>query len=367
MSLSAPVLRQGMSGVGGPVGVLVLDKPPGITSQRAVTLVRRALGIRKVGHAGTLDPMASGVLVVGVGRATKLLTYITGADKRYEATIRLGQATTTDDADGEPVGEPRDATGLSTTVIADAMRRYVGDIEQVPSAVSAIKVNGRRAYALVRAGENVELKSRRVRVDRFALWEPADGGPLSLWEQGRLSGVENDRRSSSAGTHGDGLPAGPPASERQRTVRLAGSEPGVVPARRDSAPFVDLDVEVECSSGTYIRALARDLGRDLGVGGHLVALRRTRVGPFDVEMAADVDDVTWEAVRPAAWAARLIMPSVDVDARAARNVSYGRPLACTMGAQPTAVVGPDGDLLAIYQWHDGAAVPVVVLEPANLS
>jgi len=228
-------------------GIVVVDKPAGLTSQQVVARIKHRLagewGVRaksvKVGHAGTLDPMATGVLVVGVGRATKLLGDFAGHDKRYESTIRLGQATTTDDAEGEPGGEPRDATRLSGAAIADAMANLTGDIEQVPSSVSAIKVNGKRAYALVRAGQTVELKPRRVNVAVF-----------------------------------DTL------------------------AVRDVAPFLDLDVVVECSSGTYVRALARDLGSRLGVGGHLTALRRTRVGAFGLDQAIGLDDVTAGSLTP---------------------------------------------------------------------
>ena len=292
-----------------PSGIVVLDKPVGVTSQRAVTMVKRALGVRKAGHAGTLDPMASGVLVVGLGRATKLLTYITGADKQYEATIRLGQATTTDDADGEPVGEVVDATGLAMDAIDAAMRHYVGGIDQVPSAVSAIKVNGQRAYALVRAGQDVTLAPRRVRVDRFDVLQ-----------------------------------------------------------RNDRVPFVDLDVVVDCSTGTYIRALARDLGRDLGVGGHLVALRRPRVGGFSVGHAVSLDELSWAAVTPAGEAARVVLPVVEVDDTAARDVSFGRALPFAVPAEATAVLGPDGDLLAVYRPADpGRSVPAVVFVPPGVA
>ena len=222
-------------------GIVVVDKPAGWTSQQAVARVKHRLaaawGMRpkacKVGHAGTLDPMATGVLVVGVGRATKLLGVIAGHDKTYEATIRLGQGTATDDAEGESVGEPVDATPLSDAAIAEAVAALTGDIEQVPSSVSAIKVDGRRAYALVRAGENVVLKPRAVTVSSFD-----------------------------------------------------------VLTRRDKTPYVDLDVRVECSTGTYVRALARDLGAALHVGGHVTALRRTRIGAFGLDQAVALDDVT---------------------------------------------------------------------------
>ena len=281
-------------------GVFVLDKPGGMTSQQVVSRVKRRLGVRKAGHAGTLDPMATGVLVVGVGRATRLLGYIAGSSKQYEATMRLGQATTTDDAEGEFVGEAVDATGLGDERIATAMARYVGEIEQVPSAVSAIKVDGKRAYARVRAGESVELKPRRVVVDRFEL------------------------------------------------IR-----------RQDVGGCVDLDVVVDCSSGTYIRALARDVGRDLGVGGHLTALRRTRVGRFDAPVP--LDELTWDDVEDLATAARLTFPVVTVDEAVAADIAHGRALAFGVEADPTAVLGPDGDLLALYRPDGMRSVPVAVL------
>ena len=259
-------------------GIVVVDKPAGMTSQQVVGRIKHRLaaqwGMRpktlKVGHAGTLDPMATGVLVVGVGKATKVLGQISGHDKCYEATIRLGQATTTDDAEGEPIvilpaspvilpkaGPPQDliptvilpkagpqqaapqAHLLDQHAVQMAMAELTGDIEQVPSSVSAIKVDGRRAYALVRAGQTVELKPRPVHVARF-----------------------------------DAV------------------------ALRVAPPFLDVDVVVECSSGTYVRALARDLGNRLGVGGHVTALRRTRVGTFGIDQAVQLDDVAPAVILP---------------------------------------------------------------------
>ena len=286
-------------------GVLVVDKPGGLTSQQVVSRVKRALGVRKAGHAGTLDPMATGVLVVGVGRATRLLGYVMGSAKQYEATIRLGCATTTDDAEGEVAGDVLDATGLSDVAIGAAMAGYVGEIEQVPSAVSAIKVNGQRAYARVRAGESVELASRKVTVERFELL-----------------------------------------------------------SRCDRAPYVDLEVVVDCSSGTYIRALARDVGRDLGVGGHLTSLRRTRVGPFGVDRAVLLDDAADSALIPASEAARLILPTIEVDEAVRLEISHGRPLPFPVEADPTAVLdAATGDLLALYRPDGPKSVPVAVLLP----
>ncbi|MFV0319669.1 MAG: tRNA pseudouridine(55) synthase TruB, partial [Microbacterium sp.] len=212
-------------------GILLVDKPDGVTSHDVVARTRRALNTRKVGHAGTLDPMATGLLVLGVDAATRLLTYLVGLDKTYEATIRLGVRTDSDDADGEIV-QTTDASGIAAAQIAAGVAALTGRIAQVPSTVSAIKVGGRRAYDLARAGEQVELTAREVTVSRFE--------------------VIGSERSGSA---------------------------------------LDLEVVVDCSSGTYIRALARDLGAGLGVGGHLTALRRTHGGPFDGSAAGGVDAI----------------------------------------------------------------------------
>ena len=216
---------------GPPAGVLVVDKPSGWTSHQVVGRARRVLGTRKIGHAGTLDPMATGVLVLGVGRATRLLGQLALTDKAYDATIRLGQATVTDDAEGE-ITASSGAVEVSDEAIESELAGLRGPIEQVPSSVSAIKVGGVRSYARVRTGEDVTLAARPVTVSRFEVLA-------------RRAGVAED------GTR-----------------------------------VVDLDVVVECSSGTYIRALARDLGAALGTGGHLIALRRTRVGPFTLDGGA---------------------------------------------------------------------------------
>src|ERR1700759_2026382 len=211
-----------------PPGLLVVDKPAGWTSHDVVGKVRGLVGTRKVGHAGTRDPMPTGVLVLGVERATKLLGHLALDTKTYLATIRLGVETTTDDAEGEPTATA-DASGVEDAALAAGVTALTGDIAQVPSTVSAIKVDGRRAYERARAGEEVTLEARPVHVARFC-----------------------------------GL------------------------ATRRGGPTLDLDVVVHCSSGTYVRALARDLGRGLGVGGHLTALRRTRVGPFTLAHARDL-------------------------------------------------------------------------------
>ena len=253
-----------------PHGILLVDKAPERTSHDVVARVRWLLGTKKVGHAGTLDPMATGLLVLGVGQGTRLLTYLVGLDKTYHATIRLGRATTTDDREGEALGEQVDATSLTDAEIAQQLVPLRGDIAQVPSTVSAIKVDGKRAYARARAGEQVELAARPVRVSRFE-----------------------------------------------------------VTARRESEGHLDLDAVIDCSSGTYIRALARDLGAALGVGGHLTALRRTAVGPFDVEAARLVpargegDDVELPLHGLGEIAAR-VLPTLAVDEEQSAALGTGQ-------------------------------------------
>jgi len=290
-------------------GLVVVDKAAGWTSHDVVARVRRLAGTRKVGHAGTLDPMATGVLVCGVNRATRLLTYLVGADKTYTATIRLGAATVTDDAEGE-VTSRSDASRLSEADVAGGVARLTGDIQQVPSAVSAIKVDGRRSYARVRSGEDVKLPSRPVTVRRFEV--------LALR-----------------------------------------------PGSDDGSPVLDVDVEVECTSGTYIRALARDLGASLGVGGHLTALRRTAVGPFLIGAARTLEELeTSFALLPAAEAARAAFPVRDVTAEEARALGYGQRLPASGIDGVVAAIDPDGILVAVLEDSGGSARPVVVLAPA---
>ncbi len=277
-------------------GLLLVDKPGGITSHDVVARARRALGTRKIGHAGTLDPMATGLLVLGVEGATRLLTFIVGLDKTYEATIRLGVATDTDDADGQAVATT-DASFLASDVILDAIAPLTGRISQVPSTYSAIKVDGRRAYDLARAGEDVQLKAREVTVSRFD--------------------VLAERRPTDAG-----------------------------------AGVVDLDVVVDCSSGTYIRSLARDLGAALGVGGHLTALRRTRIGPFDVADAAPLDALADSRLLEPAAAATAVLGRFDVTADEARDLRHGKRLggaAERLGSGPMAAIDPDGTLVGIVE------------------
>lgn len=314
-----------------PGGLLLVDKPAGCTSHDVVGRVRRILRTRRVGHAGTLDPMATGLLVVAVERSTKLLSHLVLAGKSYTATIRLGLSTTTDDYEGLPTARHR-VGGITEDLVRQEISRLTGDILQRPSAVSAIKVAGRRAYEMVRAGEQVELPARPVRVDRFELI-----GPMRFGDE-----------------------------------------------------VVDLDVEVDCSSGTYIRALARDLGLALGVGGHLTALRRTAVGPFRVEQAVDVYDgvppaprgernpeptaelieQVERAVLPPAAAVARVLPCRLATAAEAIDIGYGRtiPVGSSTGVEAglTALLDPEGErLLALVEPVGGRAKPVLVFAPAT--
>lgn len=273
-------------------GILLVDKPGGMTSHDVVARARRALGTRKIGHAGTLDPMATGLLVLGVEGATRLLTFIVGLDKTYEATIRLGVATDSDDADGKTT-EVTDASALDADRIRVALQPLTGAISQVPSRVSAIKVDGRRAYDLAREGVEVELAARSVTVSRFD-----------------------------------------------------------VLAERREGETVDLDVVVDCSSGTYIRALARDLGAALGVGGHLTALRRTRIGPFDVADAASLDELADARLASPADTAAAVLGRIDVTADEARDLRHGKRLAgaaTRLEGVHAAAIAPDGSLVGIVE------------------
>lgn len=285
-------------------GLVLVDKPEGPTSHTVVAIARRRLGLKKVGHAGTLDPMATGLLVLGVGPGTKLLTYCVGMDKTYRATIRLGQSTHTDDAEGEALGDDADQAlldALDEQQIADALGQCVGEIDQVPSAVSAIKVDGQRAYDRVRAGEDVRLAPRRV----------------------TISDIE------------------------------------VTAIRREGAMW-DVDVAIECSSGTYIRAIARDVGRLLTVGGHLVALRRTRVGPFDVADAIAPDDIEPSTLMPLGAAAGKIAPVCALGAAQSVEMRNGKkiflePPESALDGEPVACVGPGGDLVAMCRIENQVA------------
>lgn len=289
-------------------GLVIVDKPGGLTSHDVVARLRRVLHTRKIGHAGTLDPMATGVLVCGVGRGTKLLGHLALDTKAYTATIRLGVATTTDDAEGETLSTA-DASGVDDAAVTAGMTALTGPIEQVPSSVSAIKVDGRRAYALVRAGEQVVLPARAVTVSAFTLLARRNGGQAAT----------------------------------------------------------ELDVAVECSSGTYVRALARDLGAGLGVGGHLTALRRTRVGPFTLDHARTLDQLDAEPglSLPLDDAVAMAFPRRDVDAALAEDLSHGRPLPAAGLPGTYGVFAPGGRALALVSERGDAARALVVLAPAG--
>jgi tRNA pseudouridine55 synthase len=283
-------------------GLVIVDKPAGLTSHDVVARVRRLAGTKRVGHAGTLDPMATGVLLVGVGRATRLLGHLALHDKDYVATIRLGLTTSTDDAEGEPL-VVRSAAGVTRDDVVAAAKALTGEIEQRPPAVSAIKVGGLRAYARVRAGEDVVLATRWVTVTRFDIGEVSGQGEV-----------------------------------------------------------VDFEAQVTCSSGTYIRALARDVGAALGVGGHLAALRRTRVGAFDLtgartlaELEVEFTPTPLDEVAAAAFARR------DLDADQALALSHGGRLAASdMGIEPVAAFGPDGVFVALLEDRDEVARALAV-------
>ncbi len=269
-----------------PTGLLLVDKPQGLTSHDVVARARRALGTRKVGHAGTLDPMATGLLTLGADSATRLLTYLVGLDKTYETTMRLGAATTTDDAEGEVVStaDPASVAAVTDEALAAGIRALTGEIDQRPSSVSAIKVDGKRAYDRVRAGEEVELASRRVTISAFEV-------------------LAVRRIDAGSGAHA----------------------------------AIEVDARIDCSSGTYIRALARDLGAALGIGGHLTALRRTRVGPFAVADAVSLEALAEQGASllasPAEVAERLF-PVLEVAAAQARDLGHGKLL--TLPTQPDA-------------------------------
>ncbi|MGI5416007.1 tRNA pseudouridine(55) synthase TruB [Actinomadura luteofluorescens] len=283
-------------------GLVIVDKPAGWTSHDVVGKMRRLAKTRKVGHAGTLDPMATGVLVLGIGKATRLLGHLALTRKGYDATIRLGESTNTDDAEGETI-----ATASAEAVTEEALRAGVaeltGTIQQVPPQVSAIKVNGERAYKMARKGEDVELAARPVTVDEFAVLDVRRHGGL-----------------------------------------------------------IDVDASVSCSSGTYIRALARDLGASLGCGGHLTALRRTRVGPYDLPMARTLDQLGEKLeILPMAEAVASVFPRRDVSDDDARKVAHGGRLpAVGLGPGPVGVFAPDGTLLALVEERGPVAKSLAV-------
>ncbi|GAC82994.1 tRNA pseudouridine(55) synthase TruB [Gordonia paraffinivorans] len=289
-------------------GLLIVDKDAGITSHDVVSRCRKIFNTRRVGHAGTLDPMATGVLVIGIERATKLLGLLSLTTKSYTATIRLGASTTTDDREGETL-TTADASGVTDEQIADGVAALTGDIEQVPAKVSAIKVDGRRAHALARTGAEFDLKPRPVTVSRF----------------------------------------------------------DVLDTRREGE-FVDLDVAVDCSSGTYIRSLARDLGAALGVGGHLNALRRTAVGPFTLEHARTLDEVREDGELSLGIdeAAKISFPRRDISDDEAESISQGRWLTPIGMKGIYVVVDPHERAIALVQEKGKRASSVMVVRPATL-
>lgn len=292
-----------------PDGLVIVDKPSGFTSHDVVAKMRGIARTRRVGHAGTLDPMATGVLVLGVQRATKLLGHLALTEKEYLGTIRLGQNTVTDDAEGEIISST-DASAVTREGVDAAVAKLTGDIMQVPSKVSAIKIDGKRSYSRVREGEEFEIPARPVTVSSFTVYD----------------------------------------------VREAQAE--------DGTPVVDLVVSVVCSSGTYIRALARDVGADLGVGGHLTALRRTRVGPYRLDTAKTLDQLQEElTVMPVAEAAAAAFPRWDLEERRAKLVLNGVRIDMPetyAGAGTVAVFDQAGRFLALVEEQRGKAKSVAI-------
>ena len=289
-------------------GVLCVDKPSGLTSHDVVDRVRRRLGVRRVGHAGTLDPMATGVLIIGVGPTTRLLGIIGGHDKEYTATIRLGASTTTDDREGDVIAQAttQDIQHVTDAGIAEAVSLFTGALEQRPSAVSAVKVDGKRAYQRVRDGEEVELPTRAVTVEEFTI--------LDIRRDDTVADGARDTASDTA---------------------------------------IDVDVRVRCSAGTYIRSLARDVGEELGVGGHLTELRRTRSGTVDVAECVDLDGADLEHVSAPGVFARRHLPAVDLSDDQVVRVRNGARVAIDVPEVSTvALIGPGEDLVAVV---DGTA------------
>jgi tRNA pseudouridine55 synthase len=287
-------------------GLVLIDKPTDWTSHDVVAKVRKAVGTKKVGHAGTLDPLATGLLVLGIESGTKLLTFLVGADKTYEATIRLGQATVSDDSQSETIftASPQKLANLNEKAVLEQIAKLTGVISQTPSSVSAIKVDGKRAYDLVRAGETVELKKREVTVAGFELR--------------RFSRVDD---------------------------------------------FVDITVTVDCSSGTYIRALARDLGAALEVGGHITALRRTRVGNFDVSQASNLEQLENLKLIPLIDAARDLFPVIELEDSDVTDLVHGkRLLGRALAAGLVAGRSPEGELVAVLESANKDLKSVVVFQ-----
>ncbi|WP_059011610.1 tRNA pseudouridine(55) synthase TruB [Streptomyces specialis] len=283
-------------GAAGPDGLVVIDKPAGFTSHDIVAMTRGIARTRRVGHAGTLDPMATGVLLLGLGKATRLLGHLALTEKEYTGTIRLGQTTVTDDAEGE-VTASAGAASVDRAALDAGVAALTGDILQVPASVSAVKIDGKRSYRRVREGEDVVLPARPVTVRSFIV----------------------------------------------REVTELTAEDGTV--------VTDVAVSVVCSSGTYIRALARDLGAALGTGGHLTALRRTRVGPYGLDVARTLDDLREElTVLPLGVAAAAAFPRWDVDDRQAELLGHGARITTPdLPAGPVAVFGPEDRFIALIE------------------
>ena len=288
-------------------GFLVVDKAPGMTSHDVVAIGRRALNTRKVGHAGTLDPMATGVLVLGFNTGTRLLQYITDGDKSYTATIVLGASTTTDDHEGE-VTSTADATGVSDDDIKRILSTMVGEIMQRPTNVSAIKVDGKRAYDRARSGEEFELPARKVTISQL----------------------------------------------------------DVLDIRRKEATTL-VDIAVTCSAGTYIRAIARDLGAELSVGGHLNVLRRTRVAGFTLDQAIGIDQLKGGNITTLDLAdvARATFPVRELEFEEVNELSFGRPLSSNPSEELFAALSPDNRLIALLKNSADKAKPVAVFAAVN--
>ena len=287
-------------------GLVLIDKPTSWTSHDVVAKVRKAVGTKKVGHAGTLDPLATGLLVLGIGSGTKLLTFLVGADKTYEATIRLGQQTVSDDSESEVTKSATidEITKISDEDISREVAKLTGVIMQTPSSVSAIKVDGKKAYDLVRAGETVELKAREVKIYSF---------------------------------------------ETLSVARVAG--------------FLDVEVRVVCSSGTYIRALARDLGTALGVGGHITALRRTKVGHFDVASANSIDELDQLRLTELAEAAKQLFPVIELDDSEVTDLIHGKRISGKKELVGLAAgLSSSGKLIAVLEGVKSDLKSVVVFQ-----
>ena len=391
-------------------GLIVVDKPAGMTSHDVVARIRRLAKTRRVGHGGTLDPMATGVLIIGVNRATRLLTYVIGAQKGYTATIRLGQSTITDDAEGDVVAT-MSAAGIADTAIHAGLAAQRGEIDQVPSAVSAIKINGQRAYKRVRDGETVDLPARRVTVSRLDVLNirraqlpgalstaapsasaPAASAPAASAPSGSAapgfvapgaavsgSAVSGSVASASAplgSASSASAPSGSAFSASEASPSASAASPSSPASAASTASgvadggveVIDVDIDVTCSSGTYIRAIARDLGAALGVGGHLTALRRTAVGGLTLADASTLGELEERAPDvvglPMSEAARQAFPQRTATADEARILSHGGPLAPVGIDGPYAVFAPSGEVLAIVSERDGRARAEIVLAPA---